>query len=355
MKILYTGGGTMGSVSPLIAVHQKLQPKKSLWLGTRTGPERKIVEDAGIKFKPIISGKLRRYFDLRNITDLIKIKLAWWQSLVIILKFKPDVILSAGSFVSVPVIWAGRLLGKKILIHQQDVRPGLANKLMAPFATRITVALDKSLNDYNQKKTVLVGNPIRKNQNSINKTQALKEFNFSDDLPVLLVVGGGTGSQKINELIWESAPELTKFCQIIHITGKDKNVPTARRGVLAEAQNYKSFEFLTDKMISALQTADIVIARSGMSTLTELAYLKKPSIIIPMPGTHQQNNAKYFSDHNSIIYLDQKDLDSQKLISQVKNLLNNKDQMKQLGENMHKIFIDYSGNKIVNEIEKMVK
>ncbi len=348
MKILYSGGGTMGSVSPLIAIHQQLIKKekiKALWLGTKNGPEKKIIEKADIKFKPIISGKLRRYFDLRNILDLIKIKFAFWQSFFIILKFKPNIILSAGGFVAVPVAWAGWLLRIPVIIHQQDVRPGLANKLMALFAKKITVAFDVSLKNFSSKKTVLIGNPIRSISNfqdTISKKNL--NFKFQNQLPIVLIMGGGTGALKINQLTWASLDELTKFCNIIHLTGKDKN----NKKIINN--NYKSFEFLDNEIFNAINSADLVITRAGLSSLTELAYLKKPVIIIPIPNSHQEDNAKYFANKNACIYLKQKELTPNKLIQEIQNLLQDKNKQKQLSENINKIFIDYSGEKMIEII-----
>ena len=159
-KILLTGGGTGGSVAPLLAIAESLTMQDFLWLGTKSGPERKMVEEAGIKFKAISGGKLRRYFSFKNLGDIFKIKLGFFQSLFIMLKWRPNLVMSAGSFISVPVVYAAWLLRVPALIHQQDVKAGLANKLMAPFSKVITVAFEKSLADYG-KKAIWIGNPVR--------------------------------------------------------------------------------------------------------------------------------------------------------------------------------------------------
>ncbi|MFH1610394.1 MAG: UDP-N-acetylglucosamine--N-acetylmuramyl-(pentapeptide) pyrophosphoryl-undecaprenol N-acetylglucosamine transferase [Patescibacteria group bacterium] len=346
MKIIYTGGGTMGSVSPLIAIHQQLNKQekvKALWLGTRTGPERDIVEKEGIEFKSIIFGKFRRYFDLRNILDLFKVLIAVWQSFFILIFFRPNIVLSAGGFVSVPVVWVSFVLGIPVLIHQQDIQPGLANRLMAPFARKITVALDKSLEDYPESKTVLVGNPVHK------RVEKKLDFEFNNNLPNILITGGGTGASKINNLVWDSVNELTQFCNIIHLTGKDKKEK--------EIQNdkYICFEFLKDEMFSVLKLADIIVSRAGLSSFTELAYLKKPSVIIPIPNSHQEDNAQYFADRKACIYLDQSELNKEKFIKEIKNLINNEEKKKELGNNLHNSFIDYSGEKIIKQICQIQK
>lgn len=169
MKILYCGGGTMGSVSPLVAIHQKIVTHyslritdyESLWLGTIDGVEKQVIENAGIKFESIESGKLRRYFDLENFLDIFKLIISFFQALYWIIKFEPDIVLTAGSFVAVPVAYAAFFYNVPVFAHQQDVRVGLANKLIAPVTKKITVALEKSLQDFKKEKVVLVGNPVR--------------------------------------------------------------------------------------------------------------------------------------------------------------------------------------------------
>lgn len=345
----------MGSVSPLIAIHQQLKSThyslriihyESFWLGTKNGPEREVVEKAGITFQIISAGKLRRYFDLRNIADVFKIKLGFFQALSIIKKFKPDIILTAGSFVAVPVAFAGWFLKVPVIVHQQDVRVGLANKLMAKIATRITVALDISLKDFPKSKTVLVGNPVRQ----FPVSDIRFPISFNNNLPVLLVIGGGTGALALNNIIWESLPELTNFCNIIHITGKNKNQFIKLSDYQIIEERYKQVEFLDEDIFSTMAQADLVISRAGMSALTELAYFKKPCLIVPIPNSHQEENVAYFAAQGAGIYLKQNELDKVRLVREVKNLLDNRDKRYELGDKMNKIFCDYSGETFVGVI-----
>lgn len=363
MKILYAGGGTMGSVSPLIAIHQKIVSDSQiqrysgyscLWLGTQKGPESEVVKKAGIRFEVIESGKLRRYFDLKNLLDFFRIIVGYFQSLYYVIKFQPDIVLTAGSFVAVPVAWASFLNNVPVFIHQQDVEVGLANKLMAPIAKKITVALEKSLDDFKKEKVFLVGNPVRLNCQPLkiedSRIGVLDLFNFSNELPVILILGGGTGALAINELVGQSVAELTKFCNIIHITGKDKNFN--KQSEDNESQ-YRFFDFLDEqKIYSAMQAAQVVVSRAGMSILTELAYFKKSTIIIPIPNSHQEKNAKYFANQNAAIYLSQKNLTTEKFITTIENLLVDKTKQKYMGEKMQQIFIDYSGEKYLDVVLK---
>ncbi|MFH1255362.1 MAG: undecaprenyldiphospho-muramoylpentapeptide beta-N-acetylglucosaminyltransferase [bacterium] len=322
-KILLTGGGTGGSVSPLLATAEELKicgNFEFLWLGTKFGPEREMVERAGIKFMAISGGKLRRYFSFKNFFDIFKIKIAFWQALFIMLKSRPDLAMSAGSFVSVPAIWAAWILRVPILIHQQDVAAGLANKLMAPFAKAVTVVFESSLKDYG-KKAVWIGNPVRR---------SLKTQSINKDFPAVLILGGGTGSAAINKLVENSISELAKFCRVAHITGKNKGGNTE-----VKSGNYERYEFLgVEKMAEIMNAADLVITRAGIGMLSELSYLGKPCVIIPMPNSHQEENAEFFKNKNAAIVLEQKNLTPENFAALIKDLLADKEALAGLSANM---------------------
>jgi len=334
-KILLSGGGTGGSVSPLLAVAEEISRPDSglsadfLWLGTKDGLEANMVGEAGIAFRPIRAGKLRRYFDWRNFRDPFLIIFAFFESLLILWRWRPDLILTAGSFVSVPTAVAGWLFGIPVIAHQQDVVPGLANKIMAKFAKAVTVTFEKSLNDFGQK-AIWTGNPV--------KIQDLKSrISDSKPLSVILVLGGGSGALAINRFVADALEELAGFSQVIHQTGKNKNPGQSgqHRGNLP---NYKSFEFLNrEEMARVYASADIVISRAGMGVLTELAFLKKPAIIIPMPCSHQEANAAIFGKANAAIVLGEKNLTSAVLVENIKKLLADENLKAALMANLEKI------------------
>lgn len=338
MKIILSGGGTLGSVMPLIAVAKYLKTMEPevefLWLGTKNGPEKKIVEESGIRFSPIFSGKFRRYMSWQNILDLFLIKLAVWQSFFIIIKEKPNLVVSAGGFVAAPVVWASWLWGAPVIIHQQDFRAGLANKLCAPFAKKITVAFEKSLEDYPKKKTVWIGNPARKL--SCLAEKARKFFDVNKNKPVILILGGGTGAAGINKLILESLEKILKFAQVIHLTGSARTV-LAGKNKDGPCIGYHAYEFLTKEMACAYAVADVVISRAGMGVLTELASLGKPAILIPLAG-HQEENAKYFVDKSAAIVLKERGLASEKLAEEIEKLIKDKKIQNKLSENIKKVF-----------------
>jgi UDP-N-acetylglucosamine--N-acetylmuramyl-(pentapeptide) pyrophosphoryl-undecaprenol N-acetylglucosamine transferase len=334
VKILLSGGGTMGSVSPLLAVYQEIQNRdfssEFLFIGTKNGPEKASVESYKIPFVAIDSGKLRRYLDWRNFTDPFKIVRGFFQARKVLKDFNPDIVFIAGAFVGVPVALAARLKGVKLVVHQQDIERGLANKLMAPLADKVTVSFDVSLKDFMAKKVVLTGNPLRSDFHKCDKAKALSFFNLSEGLPTILITGGGTGSQKINQMVAGALPKILKSAQVIHTTGVGK-------GFNFEHENYHQYEFLSHEMPEALCAADVVVSRAGLSTLTELSICGKASVIIPLYHTHQEFNAQYYQKHNAVLTVAEPGLTSEMFADLLLNLLSDKSKMENLKDNIRKI------------------
>lgn len=331
MKVLFSGGGTLGPVTPLLAVAAEIrrrQPDTVLtWFGTKTGPERALVEAAGIKFVAIPSGKLRRYASGSNILDVFRIAAGCFAAFWLLLRDRPNVIVSAGGFVAVPVVWAGWLLRIPSHIHQMDVRPGLANRLCQPFARSISVSLEKSLADFPKKKTVWTGNPVRPELLTGSRAEAEKIFYLDAGVPTVLALGGGTGSSALNALVKGASHFTQRTCQIIHLSGKGKkDVHVAIR--------YHQLEFLAADMRHALAAADVVVARAGMGSLTELAALGKPAIIVPIPKSHQEDNARYFAARGAAIFLDEPSLTPERLAAEIKSLLTDPDRLVKMSDAM---------------------
>jgi UDP-N-acetylglucosamine--N-acetylmuramyl-(pentapeptide) pyrophosphoryl-undecaprenol N-acetylglucosamine transferase len=351
MNILSVGGGTLGSVTPLLAVVEELQKRyKHLnleWWGTSDGPERQLIEAQGIAFKPIAAGKLRRYLSLDNVKDMIKIATGFVQALWRFGSAKPDCLLAAGSFVAVPVAWAAAIYRIPVLIHQQDVRPSLANKLMAPVAKRITVSLEVSLADFPKDLVVYTGNPIRAGfLKPPSVEQARASFGLLPHKPTIVFIGGGTGAEIINKLALEIVPELVKLYQVIHVTGADK-------GSILNLPNYKCLTLTIDSC-SLLAVADIVVSRAGMGSLTELSALSKAAIIIPIPQSHQEDNAEYFVAKKSIISLPQSGLTGEQLLATVKRLLANDDERTELGKRLHDVIPAGATIKVADEVKRLI-
>ncbi|MDP2944610.1 MAG: UDP-N-acetylglucosamine--N-acetylmuramyl-(pentapeptide) pyrophosphoryl-undecaprenol N-acetylglucosamine transferase, partial [bacterium] len=336
------------SVAPLLAVAEELwkEPGDSdlrfVFVGTKSGPEREMVaafnkEIGPTEFIPLISGKWRRYFSLDNFLDIFKIIAAWFQCFGLLTKIHPDIINSAGAFVSVPLVWAAAYKKIPILIHQQDLRPGLANKLMAPRARAITVVFEKSLLDYGPK-AVLAGNPVRQlvntqDENLVRKLKA--EYSLDNSIPLVLFFGGGLGATGINRLVFKAASGLARNCQIIHLTGRGKMPEDSN---LLKINNYHVLEFLDNHELATLMAlADLVVARAGLGTLTELSYWRKPTILIPMPNSHQEDNAAYFAKERAALFMNQAELTPEKLTAAVKDVLADSSLKRELSNNIGKI------------------
>lgn len=339
-NIIFSGGGTGGSVTPLLAVAEELlleeRPLNLFFVGSFDGPEKDMV--AGFKgsifeFIPIRCGKWRRYFSFYNFFDLFKIIIAFFQSFKILKKTKADLVITAGSFVSVPLVWAAFIKKIPVLVHQQDIRAGLANKLMAPFARVVTISFEKSFADYGHR-AVWTGNPLKDlsvYKNS--KEETKKRYSLRSDMPLIVVIGGGTGALALNKLVLKSLSGLVSFCQVIHFTGKNKSGEVGEK-----LTNYHSFEFLSqDEVLSILATADLVVSRCGLGVLTELAALAKPAILIPMPDSHQEENAAVFEDNKAALVLNQKEIEVDSFIKQIKELLSDETRRQSLANNISRI------------------
>ena len=312
MKILFVGGGSGGPVSPLLAVAGAIKKEnphaKFLLVGSKQGPEKQMAENAGIPFKAIAAGKLRRYFSWQNFIAPFFTITGFFEAVRILKEFRPSCVFAAGSFVQVPVVYAAWFLKIPVVLHQQDVVPSLANKLCQFCAKKITVTFETSLSSFftdlgiiykkrQPEKVVLTGNPFRGELAQATKEQGLKKFGLKNDLPVLLVLGGGTGSEYLNKLILKTVNEITKTFQVLHATGKNKSK-------LEPRENYHPYEFITD-MAAAYAASEIVVCRAGISTITELSNLGKLSIIIPMPKSHQEVNGYYLAESSAAVVLRQ--------------------------------------------------
>ncbi len=333
----------MGSVSPLVGVYEELKIKdpdlEVLWLGSKKGPEKNFLSLYQLPFKPIISGKLRQYFSLANLFTPLFVFLGILQSFFILRKFKPDLVLTAGSFVAVPVFYAAWILNIPRFVHQQDIEIGLANKLMAKKATAITVALRDSIGKFDFRKTFYISNPVRKAVFSGSREKALTYFKLEPNLRTVFIFGGGTGAQLINQMVLETIGELTENYQVIHLTGSGKDISDQLADYYdRETQKrieirYRAYEFLNQEIFDAYALADLVVCRAGFSTLTELSVLAKPAMLIPIPG-HQELNAQYFAKYNSVKIVNQSKLTSENFAKAILYLMGNTAELQTLSRNI---------------------
>ncbi|PIR04032.1 MAG: hypothetical protein COV59_02500 [Candidatus Magasanikbacteria bacterium CG11_big_fil_rev_8_21_14_0_20_39_34] len=340
MKILLSGGGTLGPVTPLLAIAdivlEHTPDAQFVFVGTKGGPERDIVQEKGIPFYSITSGKLRRYFSLLNFIDLFKFLKGFLDSIKIIWLEKPDLCISAGGYNSVPLHIVSWFFGIPTWIHQQDLRVGLSNKIMAPFSKCITVALQENVKKFSNRKTILLGNPVRQDILNGDKSLARKRFGLKNNMPVVFCMGGGTGSQRINEIILQALPHLQDSVQIVHVVGKDRGVQIAKKASTIY-KNYHPYALFTSEMKDAYAVSDIIISRGGFGSLTEIAAVKKPAIIIPKSG-HQVENVAFLAERKAVLLCNEDALDGNILSGRIKNLLLSPDEGKRMVENLEKNF-----------------
>lgn len=356
MKIVFSGGGTLGPVTPLLAIAQAYKAKypntEFIWIGTKNGPEKELIESYNIRFHTLTAGKWRRYFSVLNIFDLFRIAVGFLQSFVFLLKEKPALIVSAGGFVSVPLHWAGALLGVRQWIHQQDWEVGMAIKLMAPFADLITVSLNKNLSAFDEGKAVWLGNPVRQEILQGDKARARKIFGITSDLPVVLATGGGTGSLKVNQMVVESIQHLQGFCEIIHLSGKERPQELVEHA--SKFFNYyHHFQFFKNEMADAYALADIIVSRGGFGSLSEIAALSKPAILIPKPG-HQFDNVKFIASAGAAIFVDERTADGNYLAKTIKQLLADDITQRRLGKKMSAVMPAAKPSEIISIIDNLI-
>ncbi len=345
--VLMTGGGTLGPVTPLLAVVAEWRKRDSdvkiSWIGTRSGPEKVLVEAAKIDFYPLRAPK----FDRTRLwkVPMVPLLLFWscLQAFSLLGKIQPDIVITAGAYVSLPVVWMARLKGIPIWVHQLDVVAGLANKLMATVATRVSVTWSESLPSFSAKKTELVGAMARKFVKVGEQQMARERYAFAANKPTVLVMGGGTGATKINEMMSILAPELLNKANVLHITGKGKMLASLTQA----GENYVAVEFLNEGMADAYAVADVVVARAGMGTIAELAALGKPTVLIPIPGSHQIANAQALADRDAaeiVTYLT-----PQTLMQAIDRVLDNQKRRDQLTHNIRGLFPLNADERIVHD------
>lgn len=275
-KIILTGGGTAGHVTPNCALIPTLKKRGYAieYIGTRSGIEFELIKRERLRFHTIAAGKLRRYLDLKNLTDLFLIGLGFLQSFFILLTSRPTAVFSKGGFVSVPVVWSAWFLRIPVVIHESDISPGLANRIALPFANKICYSFPETKKYLPAVKSVHTGLPIRKALLCGNAAEGKRICGFTSDKPTMLIIGGSLGSVAINNAVREALPELLANYTICHICG--------RGNATDEQPGYRQFSYVTDELPHLFALAAIVVGRSGATTLFELLALKKPSLLIPL-------------------------------------------------------------------------
>ena len=320
-KIVLTGGGTAGHVTPNIALLPSLEKAgyEVSYIGSYNGIEKKLIEDMGITYYGISSGKLRRYFDLKNFSDPFRVIKGFREADHLMKSIRPDVVFSKGGFVAVPVVLAAKKNKIPAIIHESDMTPGLANKICIPSATKVCCNFKETFDLLPEGKAVLTGTPIRKELFEGDRFRAAKFCGLSPDKPTILIIGGSSGSVVINNAVRESLDDILKNFQVIHLCGRDHLDES-----LKDREGYVQFEYISKELRDLFALCDLVISRAGANAICELLALKKPNILIPLSKAASRGdqilNAKSFKKNGFSYVIEEEELSKASLINAIRDV-----------------------------------
>jgi UDP-N-acetylglucosamine--N-acetylmuramyl-(pentapeptide) pyrophosphoryl-undecaprenol N-acetylglucosamine transferase len=323
-KIILTGGGTAGHVTPNIALVPRLKEAgyEVEYIGSYNGMEKELVENAGLKYYGISSGKFRRYFSMKNFTDPFRVIKGYFEAKKLMKELQPDVLFSKGGFVSVPVVMAAHSAKVPTIIHESDMTPGLANKIAIKFASKVCHTFPET-GKYVGKKGVFTGSPIRAELYEGDKNVAMKMCDFDSTKPILLVTGGSLGAKKVNDAIREALPDLLKDYQIAHLCGKEKYDKS-----LEGTKGYAQFEYISSEMKDFFAMADIIVSRAGSNSICEIAALAKPNVLIPLSAKVSRGdqilNANSFEKQGLSVVIDEDIMTTSTLVKAINEVYNNR-------------------------------
>ncbi|PNV60826.1 undecaprenyldiphospho-muramoylpentapeptide beta-N-acetylglucosaminyltransferase [Clostridium sp. chh4-2] len=322
-KIILTGGGTAGHVTPNLALVPSLKELgyEIHYIGSYQGIERKLIEEAGIPYDGISSGKLRRYFDIKNFSDPFRVVKGYGEALKLLKKHKPDIVFSKGGFVAVPVVLAAKHYKIPVIIHESDMTPGLANKLCIPSAKKVCCNFPETLNYLPEEKAVLTGSPIRKELLQGDRLSGLQYAHLSANKPVIMVIGGSLGSVTVNTVVRSILKKLLEQFQVIHICGKG-NLDESLIGTTG----YVQYEYVDAPLKHLFAVADLVISRAGANSICEILALRKPNILIPLSAAASRGdqilNAKSFEKQGFSTLLEEESLNEDSLYQAIVSTYN---------------------------------
>lgn len=325
-KIILTGGGTAGHVTPNIALLPKLKEAgyEVSYIGSYEGIERKLIEDEGIKYYGISSGKLRRYLDIKNFSDPFKVLKGYAEARKLIKSIKPDIVFSKGGFVSVPVVFAAKDCKVPVIIHESDMTPGLANKLSIPKAAKVCCNFPETMKYLPEGKAVLSGSPIREHILNGDKSKGLEFLGFNDDKPVILIMGGSIGSVFINNAVRGALDILLDKYQVVHLVGKG-NLDHS----YDNRTGYRQFEFISDQLPDLFACCNLMISRAGANAICEILALKIPNILIPLSAEASRGdqilNAESFKKQGFSMVMQEEEVTVETLTDNINWLYDNKE------------------------------
>lgn len=364
MKILVTGA----HFTPAVATIEQLKKIKGVevvYVGRKTtlegdntpSVESQVFPLLGVKFIPLITGRLQRVFTIHTIPSLSKIPIGLAKAFYIIFSEKPDVVLSFGGYVAMPVVLMAWLWSIPIIVHEQTLIPGLANRISSFFADKIALSFDNGL--LRGKKVVLTGNPLRREIIDISLGAKLVHPPGGQRLPVVLIMGGNQGSHIINLAVESCLNKLLKISAVYHQTGDSKYRDYERLGQLGWLGSLRE-RYIVKKWIGKeygeiLQKADLVVSRAGINILTELAWLGKPALLIPIPVGEQKKNAKYFKEQGLAKVISQSKLSGETLLENIRSMLNNLSHLKTKAQKIRKVIIPDAAKRLALETALLVK
>ncbi len=325
-KIVLTGGGTAGHVTPNMALIERLREAdyEISYIGSYSGIEKGLIEGMGITYYGISSGKLRRYFDLKNFSDPFRVMKGMREAKKLMKQLRPDVVFSKGGFVAVPVVFAAKKCKIPVIIHESDMTPGLANKLCIPKADKVCCNFAETLDYLPQGKAVHTGTPLRKELFAGDRQRGLEFCEFDGKKPVIMVVGGSTGAAAINEAVRNLLPTLLMKYNVIHLCGKGKNDPSYDNTI-----GYKQFEYISKELKDLFAIADVVVSRAGANAVCEILALTKPNILIPLSAAASRGdqilNAESFEKQGYSYVLDESRLTNETLLEAINEVYDNRE------------------------------
>ena len=326
-KIVLTGGGTAGHVTPNLALLPSLKERgyEIHYIGSYNGIERKLIEGAGIPYDGISSGKLRRYFDLKNFSDPFRVIKGYAEARRLLKKYRPDVVFSKGGFVAVPVVLAAKHFKIPTIIHESDMTPGLANKICIPSAAKVCCNFPETLDYLPDDKAVLTGSPIRKELLEGDRLTGLQYTGLSSNKPIILVIGGSLGSVIVNTAVRKLLPKLLESYQVIHICGKG-NLDESLIG----RQGYVQYEYVDAPLRHLFAAADLILSRAGANSICEILALRKPHVLIPLSAAASRGdqilNARSFEKQGFSTVLEEEQLDEDTLYQAIQSTYENRQQ-----------------------------
>lgn len=324
-KIILTGGGTAGHVTPNLALIPSLKEHgyQIHYIGSYQGIERKLIEGVGIPYHGISSGKLRRYFDVKNFTDPFRVLRGYGEALKLIKQYRPDVVFSKGGFVAVPVVLAAKHYKIPVILHESDMTPGLANKLCIPYALKVCCNFPETLNYLPKDKALLTGSPIRKELLQGDRLAGLSHAGLSANRPVILIIGGSLGSVTVNHSVRRILPTLIETFQIIHICGKG-NLDES----LNDTAGYVQYEYVDSPLKHLFAAADLMISRAGANSICEILALHKPNLLIPLSASASRGdqilNARSFEKQGFSYVLEEENLSDSALLKAINHTYANR-------------------------------